>query len=167
VKEYNWRMTLAKRERSLSLYLFWVILLVGLLLPWVVGLWVKLLLVSRGSPTWPWVFFLHPGVLLVEVLVSVYWALPFTGLAMLSRYGMEIRLPLFNLCPMERLLCITLSFLVGVYRAVPLFRDLFWKFHPISFLYPWFIWHGGLDMLVALIGGWILLGAGKKAFKRK
>jgi len=159
-------MTLAKRERTLSLYLFWVVLLVGLLLPWTVGFWVKLALESQGSPTWPWAFFLHPGVLLVEVLVSVYWALPFTGLAMLSRYGMEIRLPLLNLYPMERLLCITLSFLVGVYRAVPLFRDLFWKFHPISFLYPWFIWHGGLDMVVVLVAGWFVLGLRNRYLQR-
>jgi hypothetical protein len=160
-------MALSRREQEISKGFFWVILLSGLLLPWGVGLWVKLTLQSQGSPTWPWVFFLHPGILLVEILVSAYWALPFTGLALLSRYGLERRLPFFNLAPMERLVCVALSFIVGVFKAIPLFKALFWKFHPISFLYPWFVWHGGMDMLAALLGGWVLLGTGKRVFKGK
>ncbi len=163
---YNWSMALTKRERNLSNFLFWVILLVGLLLPWCVGAWVKLFLEVQGKPTWPWGFFLHPEILLVEIFASVYWALPFTGLALLSRYGLEKQLSLLNLNPMERLLCISLSFLVGVYHATLLFKDLFWKFHPIAFLYPWFVRNGGLEMLAALVGGWVLFGAKHRYLKR-
>lgn len=150
-------MALTKRENNLSLWLFWVILLVGLLLPWVVAAWVKLSLQAQGSPTWPWSYFLTPGRLMSEAAISIYWALPFTGLALLSRYGLEKALPLFNLAPFERLSCIALAFALGVFRAFPLFRDLFWEFHPIVFLFPWFVYYGR-DMLLGLLAGWLILG---------
>lgn len=151
-------MTMQKSDDPLSRYISWLILLTGLFFPWVIAAWVKISLLAQGSPTWPMIFFIHPRILMVEVPATVYWALPFICLALLSRYGLEMRLPLFNLSPGERLFCITVSFLAGLYRGIPFFYAMFLKFHPIAFLYPWFISHGGLEMLLALVGGWILLG---------
>ena len=149
--------TTAKGNRILSAGLFWGILLVGLLLPWTVGVWVKISLQAKGMPTFPWLYFLAPGRILGEAFVSAYWALPFTGLAFLGRYGLEARLPFFDIGPCDRVACIIFSFVVGVWRAVPLFRDLFLEFHPIVFLYPWFVRYGR-DMVLALLAGWLALG---------
>ena len=151
-------MIMRKSDYPLSRYIFWLILLTGLFFPWVIAAWVKITLQTQGSPTWPMIFFLHPMILMVEAAATVYWALPFIGLALLGRYGLDIRLPLFNLSPGERLFCITVSFLTGLYRGIPLFYAMFLKFHPVAFLYPWFIFHGGLEMLLALLGGWVLIG---------
>jgi len=155
--------TTSKVSRILSVGLFWGILLVGLLLPWAVAVWVKISLQAKGMPTFPWAYFLVPGRILGEAIVSVYWALPFTGLALLVRYGLETRLPFFDIGPYERIACVILSFAVGVWRAVPLFLDLFLEFHPIVFLYPWFVRYGR-DMVLALLAGWLALGLKKRFF---
>lgn len=155
-------MTMSERDRRLSRFLFWLILGGGLLLPWGTGLWVKLDLQAQGAPTWPWAFFLNPAILGVELLVTAYWGLPFIGLAMMSRYGMEKPLPFFNLLPLERMICISISFLVGLYKGILLYHRMFLKFHPIAFFYPWFIYHGGLEMLLGLLGVWIFLGGVKR-----
>jgi len=149
--------TTSKVSRILSVGLFWGIMLAGLLLPWVVAAWVKISLQAKGMPTFPWVYFLAPGRIFGEAVVSVYWALPFTGLALLSRFGLETRLPFFDIGPYERIACVLFSFVVGVWRAVPLFHDLFLEFHPIVFLYPWFVRYGK-DMVLALLAGWLALG---------
>ena len=155
--------TTSKVSRILSVGLFWGILLVGLLLPWAAAVWVKISLQAKGMPTFPWAYFLVPGRILGEVIISVYWALPFTGLALLVRYGLETRLPFFDIGPYERIACVILSFAVGVWRAVPLFHDLFLEFHPIVFLYPWFFRYGR-DMVLALLAGWLALGLKKRFF---
>lgn len=147
----------AKGNRILSVGLFWGILLVGLMLPWAVAVWVKISLQAKGMPTFPWVYFLAPGRIVGEAMVSVYWALPFTGLAFLGRYGLETRLPFFDIGPYDRVACVILSFFVGVWRAVPLYRDLFLEFHPIVFLYPWFVRYGK-DMVLTVLGGWLIFG---------
>ena len=67
------------------------------------------------------------------------------------------RLPFFDIGPYDRVACVILSFVVGVWRAVPLFRDLFLEFHPIVFLYPWFVRYGK-DMVLALLAEWFALG---------
>ena len=91
--------TTAKGNRILSAGLFWGILLVGLLLPWTVGVWVKISLQAKGMPTFPWLYFLAPGRILGEAIVSAYWALPFTGLAFLGRYGLEPGFPFSTSVP--------------------------------------------------------------------
>lgn len=91
--------TTAKGNRILPAGLFWGILLVGLLLPWAVGVWVKISLQAKGMPTFPWLYFLAPGRILGEAIVSAYWALPFTGLAFLGRYGLEPGFPFSTSVP--------------------------------------------------------------------
>ena len=61
------------------------ILIVGLLVPWVVGAYVKLELDSRGIPTVDWSYFLGPEGLLITILLTLWLGLPYIYLAYKTR----------------------------------------------------------------------------------
>jgi hypothetical protein len=65
--------------------LAWVILAVGLSIPWIVGTFVKLNLDSKGVSTVDWSYFLSPIDLLGSALFTIWLGLPYVYLAFASR----------------------------------------------------------------------------------
>lgn len=130
--------------------------LTGLLLPWVVGLVVKLYLDSKGLPTLPVSGFLDPvTVPILLVLTLGAWAFPFVILA--SAFIVPWRIG-FSSDPEKRdsALPIWLAFWAGVIASVPTFVGVFWKFDAMMLLVP-----VGLALLPPmsvgyLLGWWVL-----------
>ena len=64
---------------------FWIIISVGLSLPWLTGIGVKLYLDAHGSPTMQWSSFLGFSSLVFEIFASIWWGVGYIVLAFLAR----------------------------------------------------------------------------------
>jgi hypothetical protein len=136
----------------------WVAAGAGLLLPWATAGGVKVYLQELGKPTWPWSSF--AGYAPVGLLLSVVYAAPFYGLALVARSWALGRIhwlaPAF---PLQRRLVVLLTLLGGAVGMVRVFVDVFWVFDPmVLFILPLVVlyylpWMGGglvLGVLAAL-----------------
>jgi len=127
------------RSRSYESLLVWAIATTGLLLPWCVGIGVKLYLDARGEPTWDWLYFLHPGTLIAEVWATLWFAAPSLLLALVSGLLFCGRFePLRRLNRLEMSLLVLPAALWGGYASVTAYIEMFWSFHPVAFLLPFF-----------------------------
>jgi uncharacterized membrane protein len=145
-------------RRSLGSALAWTALAVGVFLPWCVGAGVKVHLDRHGQPTWEWLYFLHPGRLIVELWATVWFAAPNLILALLAYLMFTGRVPgidRFNLW--EKSLVIVSSLLMGSIASVTTFIEAFADFHPVIFLLPFFLTvvYAG-DFALGLLAGVLL-----------
>lgn len=65
--------------------IFWTIIVVGVLVPWLTGIGVKLRLDAIGQPTVDWSYFLNPLSVVFLIPIAIYWAAPFIAMAMVAR----------------------------------------------------------------------------------
>jgi hypothetical protein len=94
----------------------------------------------QGQPTWEWLYFLHPGRLIVELWSTVWFAAPNLILALLACLMFTGRVPgidRFNLW--EKTLVIVSSLLTGSIASVTTFIEAFADCHPVIFLLPFFL----------------------------
>jgi hypothetical protein len=110
--------------------------LTGILLPWVVGLGVKLYLQFRGRPTLPIEGFIDPAsVMVLLILTMVMWSSPFLVLALLvaSRFSIG-RSGVYSFRCRRRL--IWWPYLTGAAAAICVFVPVFWQFDSMLLLLP-------------------------------
>jgi len=127
-----------------------------MILPWSVGIGVKLYLQAIGKPTVPWSYFLSPGSLLLELPLTIWLSSPFIGLAFLGRHLLSA--PSFmGTTYRERLIILLCGLLVGAIGTVRTFLGVFWEFDPLYFfLVPLPVFY--LPYIVAgLVGGIVII----------
>ncbi len=139
----------------------WVIAGAGVLLPWATAAGVKVYLQELGRPTWPWSTFAAYAPW--GPLLSVIYAAPFYGLALVARSWSLGRIRwLASASPLQRRLVVLLTLVGGAAGMVRVFVDVFWVFDPIFLAYlPLIVlsyvpWMGGglvLGVLAALLAG--------------
>jgi hypothetical protein len=124
---------------NLDSWLLRCVLIAGLLIPWATGIGVKLYLDSRGEPTWDLSYFLYPAIMALELWATFWFALPSLLLAWFGSKLFSPADPWFaSLAPWERRMIILSSGVTGSVASVHVFLDVFWNFHPINFLLPFF-----------------------------
>jgi len=127
------------RHRSFESMLVWSIAISGLALPWCVGVGVKLYLDAHGSPTWDWLYFLHPGTLLAEMWATVWLAAPSLLLALVAALLFCGRIgALRRLGRLEMVLVVLPAAAWGAVASAFVYIDMFRDFHPVAFLLPFF-----------------------------
>lgn len=127
----------------------------GLLLPWAVGVGVKLYLQALGRPTWPWsdisVYAIYFG-----PFASVIAAAPLIILAILYREWTVGSLGrLSRATPLQGRLVVLFAFAGCVAGMVRVFIDVFWEFDPLVL---WFI-PGIVVMYLPWMAGGLVVGA--------
>jgi hypothetical protein len=128
------------RQRSIGSTLAWAALLLSMLLPWSIAVGVKLYLDSQGKPTWDWLYFAHPTLILYELWATLWFALPGIGVALLcyllftNRFAFSRRLGAG-----EKSAIALASLLVGAIGSIPTFISVFMEFHPIVLMLPFFV----------------------------
>jgi hypothetical protein len=141
------------RQRTLGSNLAWISLLVSAILPWSVAISVKVHLDSRGMTTWDGLYFLQPTILLYELWATLWFALPGIGVSFLSYLLFSDRIRLISrFSSAEKALIVLMSLVAGALGSIPVFIDIFWVFHPVVLMLPFFI--------TALYVGYYLLGFG-------
>ena len=137
----------------------------GLLLPWATAAGVKVYLYELGKPTWPWSTFAVYAPL--GLLLSVVYAAPFYGLALVARSWALGRIRwLASASPLQRRLVVLLTLLGGAVGMVRVFVDVFWVFDPLVLYYLQLVvlsylpWMGG-GLVVGILAA-LLVGADRR-----
>jgi hypothetical protein len=134
-----------------------LMVLTGIVLPWLTGLGVKIYLDSRGRPTLPVSDFLDPRALPVLLIQTVtLWAFPFLILA--SAVVVPWRVG-FAKHPRgrESILPIRLAYVGGVLAQITLFVGIFWEFDSIMLIVPLGLYLLPPMVIGYLIGWWIVV----------
>jgi hypothetical protein len=129
---------------------FWIIISVGIVLPWLVGISVKLYLQSLGKPTQPYSnFYYPPEIIWYEALMTLWWASPFIGLANLALHW-------------KRFQIIIITFIFGVVGATTCFIGYWQSLSEVeSIIYAFIIPIIILTAMgVGLLAGLVVSGVG-------
>ena len=149
-------------NRSIDSALKYAILITGIVIPWAVGIGVKIHLDALGEPTWDWLYFLHPGRLLAEVWATFWFAAPSLALVILAHFLLSGRITRLNfLSANERRAVILTSAIWGGIGSVPIFIEVFRELDPIVFFVPFFITaiYVGHYLLGLIAGAVLALGS--------
>ena len=121
-------------------YIFWVIIAIGAILPWIVGIAVKLYLDTHGKPTLPWSYFIDFGTFIFLIPLSVWFAIPYIILAYVARN--RLTKPFWGLESYgARLIFISGGLVGGCIGTVMIFINVFWEFNFLFFLIPIWIYY--------------------------
>ncbi len=132
---------LAGKMRALP-WVFWLIAVPGWVLPWAIGVGVKLYAQAQGRPTIPWSHFVDPGALLFEIPLSIFWATPHIALGLVATPILQGRIACLHWAShLERVCILGAAFVCGTVGLVAVFIDGFWNFDgsllfaslPVSF----------------------------------
>jgi hypothetical protein len=134
-------------------WIFWSIVATGMVLPWAVGIGVKLYLDAQGLPTWPWRYFLDPARFVLEFTLTLVFASPFIALAFFARYLLSVQL--WGTRYWERLPVILCGLLGGAVGTVRTFLLVFVQFEPMNLFAPLPLLYVD-DMLRGLVVGCII-----------
>lgn len=150
-----WVWRASEEGRSPGLATFFA--LSGVLIPWGIGLGVKLYLDSLGRPTLPISPFLSPAILpILFVLTLGAWGLPFLVLASMVAVPWRVGRPSTG-AYRTSLLPVWMAYGAGALAAVVVFVAVFWNFDTLMILVPL-----GIPLLMpAALGffaGWRILG---------
>ena len=131
---------------------FWGILISSMLTPWLVGLAIKVYLMTQAAPTVPIKYFI------VMVLpLSVWWAIPFIVFAFVARTSLNRR-ALSKKERDSRLTVILVAHGFGLFGMVLVFREVFvvwdvvWVFLPVQLAY-------GAAIVIGAAVGWLFTKA--------
>ena len=131
---------------------FWGILISSMLTPWVVGLAIKMNLMSQGKPMVPIKYFVG-----MALPLSVWWALPFIVLAFVARISLNKR-GLTKVGRDSRLTVTLVAHGFGLIGMIKVFWEIFivwdpvWVFLPVQIAY-------GAAIIVGAAVGWLLTKA--------
>jgi len=134
--------------------IFWGIIAAGAILPWTVGIAVKLYLDARGEPTVPWSYFLNVPSLFLFVPASAWFAVAFIVLAFAARRALAR--PLWGLESLAaRRVLVAGAFVGGCLGTVATFIGVFREFDFLVLLTP--LWMFSVPpMLVGALVGFVL-----------
>ena len=108
----------------------------AVLLPWAVGLGVKIYLDAAGRPTLPINSFLDPLAIPVLILMTLgMWSFPFVALATAAAIPWRVGFPAGS-PGRDSLLPLWCAFAAGAIAAVPVFGRVFWEFDSMMLLVP-------------------------------
>ncbi|MEP1469825.1 MAG: hypothetical protein ABJK25_02530 [Halieaceae bacterium] len=147
-------MTSMKRkhvEKSAT-KVFWVIIISSMLTPWIVGLAIKMSLMTQGQPTVPLKYFIT-----MALPLSVWWASPFLVLAVVALISLS-KPGLTKTSKDSRLTVIFAAHGFGLIGMVVVFREVFivwdpvWVFLPVQLSY-------GAAIIVGSAIGWLFTKA--------
>ena len=144
--------------------IFWTIILVGAVLPWLVGIGMKLYLQARGEPTLPWSYFFNAVTLLALVPYTAWIASPFIVFAFLARRMLSAPSAL-HMNDAERRFVIFAGLAGGAAASIWTFIGVFRVFDPLFLLLP--LPMASLTGIVAGLVGGILLVKGRAAIRRR
>jgi hypothetical protein len=136
--------------------IFWYIIIVGMVLPWIVGIIIKMYLDSQGKSTYPWSYFLNIDALVFLLPLTLWFAIPFILLAFLHRIFIQKKSFAKLNSYTSRLMVTVFSTLGGIIGVVITFTGVFWKFDMIYFFIP--LWVFYLPTMVLGLFGGILAG---------
>ena len=129
----------------------WTIAVTGTLVPWVVGLGVKVYLQSQGRPTLPIADFVNPTALPILLIATLsLWSFPFLLLALVARYRILGRSDLRRSFT-QRLWLVRMTYAGGMIGAVVLFVGVFRQFDTMYVIVPL-----GLYIIPAMALGYAL-----------
>lgn len=143
------------KPETVNRTIIWLIICLGITLPWATGISVKLYLQAQGRPTWPWSHFFSPGALVTELWATMWFAAPFLMLAFLAQWILPGKLSyLDRFTDWERRAIVLATLSGGAVGSVRVFLDVFWEFDPMvwffAFLIPLLYMS---DMLIGLAAG--------------
>jgi hypothetical protein len=139
----------------------------GCVAPWITGAGVKLYLDAHGQPTHPWSEFLNPVAFAILIPATLVWASPFIALALFAWWFQ--RRPAWPwLTATDRWLVVLGGLLVGLWKEVQLFVEVFWVWDPIALfagplLAMYCVPHIVAGMALGAVAAAVLHGAGPRA----
>jgi hypothetical protein len=134
-----------------------IFIVTGLVLPWMVGLWVKIYLASHGRPTVPLQYFMSPGSLLIEAVLSAVFAIPFFVLARIGRLMIQGRFRVGTNVE-ETTFVLLLTYIAGVGGMIKVFIEVFWVFDPLSLIFGFVLpFHYAGYMIIGFLAGLLLV----------
>ena len=138
--------------------IIWLIVCLGIVLPWAIGIGVKLYLQSQGKPTWEWSYFFEPENIALELWATAWFAAPYLVLGVLALCIIVGRIPLLDrLTDWERRVIVLASLVWGTVGSVRVFLGMFRSFDPVVFLFaPVFFVQYLDDMAIGLAGGIVI-----------
>ena len=117
---------LAGKIRALP-WVFWLIAVPGLVLPWATGAGVKLYLQAQGRPTLPWEDFVSPGSLLFFIPFTIFWAIPHIALGLITTAILQGRSTSLHWATrLEKFFILGFAFVCGTVGLVVVFLGVFW-----------------------------------------
>jgi len=140
--------------------IFWTIIAVGILVPWLVGIGMKLFLQARGEPTLPWSYFFNTVTLLALVPYTAWIASPFIVFAFLARKMIAAQVFLGMNEPERRFVAFA-GLAGGGAASIWTFIGVFRIFDPLYLLLPLPMASLG-GICVGLVAGFLLV-RGRKA----
>lgn len=160
--------TLADKMRALP-WIFWLIAVPGLVLPWVIAAGVKVYLQAQGRPTVPWEYFVDPRSLLFLIPLTIFWATPHIALGLAATSILQGRITFLHWAtPLERVFILSTAFVCGTVGLVVVFISVFWEFNPLFFFVPLPVFYGLFMALGYLIGCVIAkVSAGIRRYNKK
>lgn len=126
-------MEAPRNERQKVPWLVWVIVVAGVLVPWLSAAGVKIYLDKMGQPTWPWSTFELP--IAIGLGATLYHSLPFLFLAF-AAYKLLPRVFAGLVTLRSRQIFFGGGLVVGLIGAVIVFTRMFWVFEYGELLTP-------------------------------
>jgi len=161
---------LAGKIRPLP-WVFWLIAVPGLVLPWATGAGVKLYLQAQGRPTLPWEYFFSPdpGNVLFSILLTIFWAIPHIWLGLITTDILQGRSTSLHWATrLEKFFILGFAFVCGTVGLVVVFVSVFWEFDPLVLFVPLPGFYGLVMAFGAVIGCVIVrVSAGMKRQMKK
>lgn len=161
----------AELKRTVDSWIKIAVVMSGILIPWCIGVGMKLHLDRLGEPTWDWAYFFHPRSLLTELWATFWFAAPSLALALLAHYLLAGRIARLDfLVASEKRVVVLASAAWGGLQSVPVFLDIFRNLDPIIFLLSFYV--AGVYVghyLTGLLAGLALAlaSAGLRRLRRK
>ena len=119
-------------QPKLSRYLFWIIIIIGIMLPWIVASGVKIYADAHGAATYPWSYFLSPLRIITLAPAAAWVAAPYFVFAFITI--IIIRKPFAGLVTyIERFLMLLAGLAGGVIYSVIEYIDQFSPFDSYHF----------------------------------
>ena len=120
-----------------------------MLTPWLVGLTIKALLMAKGEPTVPIMYFITAA-----IPISVWWSIPFIVLAIFARISLN-KHGISKKDRNSRLKVILLAHGFGLVAMIPVFYEVFIVWDVVWLMIPIQIAYGAAIIVGAAIG-WLI-----------
>src|SRR5215471_20556601 len=115
-------------------WVFWLIAVPGLVLPWATAAGVKIYLQAVGSsPEVPYGYFLRADLLWLLIPWTILWAIPHIALGLTSTSILQGRPCLYWATPRERVFILGATFVCGTVGLIVIFIEVFSDFDPLYF----------------------------------